>query len=110
MYRAENNTDKNLSNNVATNTNIKNSQFSSDSFKSLIGFNGSLTQQIEQAKSGVLYPPHGLHMLILGETGVVKSTFVESIHKFLINTDKNRSNAPLVTLNCADYSYNFQLI
>jgi transcriptional regulator with AAA-type ATPase domain/transcriptional regulatory protein LevR len=107
---AKNNTDKNLPNCVTGNTNIKNSQFSSDSFKSLIGFNGSLTQQIEQAKSGVLYPPHGLHMLILGETGVGKSTFVESIHKFLINTDKNRSNAPLVTLNCADYSYNFQLI
>lgn len=104
------NTDKNLTNSTTANSNIKNSQFSSDSFKSLIGFNGSLTQQIEQAKSGVLYPPHGLHMLILGETGVGKSTFVESIHKFLISTDKYRSSAPLVTLNCADYSYNFQLI
>jgi transcriptional regulator with AAA-type ATPase domain/transcriptional regulatory protein LevR len=110
MNCANSNTDNPPAKNTASNLSIKNSQFSSDSFKSLIGFNGSLTQQIEQAKSGVLYPPHGLHMLILGETGVGKSTFVESIHKFLINTDKNRSSAPLVTLNCADYSYNFQLI
>ncbi len=40
------------------------------SFQNLIGENGSLEMQIQQAKAAVLYPPHGLHCLILGETGV----------------------------------------
>lgn len=81
----------------------------SNSFKRLIGESGSLKLQIEQAKAAILYPPNGLHMLILGETGIGKSTFVESVYQFLINThDKNK--APLIILNCADYSYNFQLI
>ena len=79
-----------------------------DDFIDLIGCKSSLRSQIDQAKAAVLYPPNGLHMMILGETGVGKSTFVEFIHSFL---QKNReSETPLVIFNCADYSYNPELI
>lgn len=72
-----------------------------DDFIDLIGSKSSLRAQIEQSKAAVLYPPNGLHMMILGETGVGKSTFVEFIHTFL---QKNRSiDTPLVVFNCADY-------
>lgn len=81
----------------------------SNSFRRLVGENGSLKMQIEQAKAAILYPPNGLHMLILGETGIGKSTFVESIYQFLISTN-NKKKAPLIVFNCADYSYNLQLI
>jgi transcriptional regulator with AAA-type ATPase domain len=60
----------------------------SSSFSHLIGEKESLKQQIKQAKAAILYPPNGLHMLILGETGIGKSTFVESIYQFLISTVK----------------------
>jgi len=79
-----------------------------DDFVDLIGSKSSLRSQIDQAKAAVLYPPNGLHMMILGETGVGKSTFVEFIHSFL---QKNRDQeTPLIIFNCADYSYNPELI
>ena len=88
---------------------VQESSSPSSSFSHLIGEKESLKQQIKQAKAAILYPPNGLHMLILGETGIGKSTFVESIYQFLISTN-NKSKAPLIVFNCADYSYNFQLI
>lgn len=45
-------------------------------FNYLIGANTSLKNQIEQAKAALLYPPNGLHTLIIGSTGVGKSLFV----------------------------------
>lgn len=37
-----------------------------DAFAHLIGWDGSLRTQIQQAKAAVIYPPNGLHTLILG--------------------------------------------
>ncbi len=83
-------------------------EFFADDFVDLIGSKSSLRAQIDQAKAAVLYPPNGLHMMILGETGVGKSTFVEFIHTFL---QKSRLiETPLIIFNCADYSYNPELI
>ncbi|NRX13522.1 transcriptional regulator with AAA-type ATPase domain [Clostridium beijerinckii] len=42
-------------------------------FNYLIGANTSLKNQIEQAKAALLYPPNGLHTLIIGSTGVGKA-------------------------------------
>jgi transcriptional regulator with AAA-type ATPase domain len=43
------------------------------SFKDIIGSEGSLKVQISLAKAAVLYPPHGLHTLIVGPSGSGKS-------------------------------------
>lgn len=51
-------------------------------FDSLIGFNTSLKNQIEQAKAALLYPPNGLHTLIIGSTGVGKSLFANMMYKY----------------------------
>lgn len=59
----------------------KNAVKSADSFSCVIGFDGSLTDQIKQAKAAVLYPPMGLHTLLLGETGVGKSMFAELMYR-----------------------------
>ncbi|WP_055665119.1 sigma 54-interacting transcriptional regulator [Desnuesiella massiliensis] len=72
--------------------------------------NESLHSAIKQAKAAVLYPPKGLHMLILGETGVGKSMFAGIIHKYAIEMKKTEENSPFITFNCADYSNNPQLL
>jgi transcriptional regulator with AAA-type ATPase domain/transcriptional regulatory protein LevR len=80
------------------------------SFQNLIGENGSLEMQIQQAKAAVLYPPHGLHCLILGETGVGKSELAESMYKFSIESGRLSTDCPFVVFNCADYAENPQLL
>ena len=41
-------------------------------FERLIGADRSLKRQVEQAKAAILYPPDGLHTLIVGQTGVAR--------------------------------------
>lgn len=72
--------------------------------------NKSLRTQIEQAKAAVLYPPRGMHCLILGETGVGKSVFASWIYEFAVDTGRLSAEAPFVVFNCADYANNPQLL
>ncbi|ADL08199.1 sigma 54-interacting transcriptional regulator [Thermosediminibacter oceani] len=83
---------------------------SSTAFERIIGYDGSLKPQIQQAKAAVLYPPHGLHTMILGPTGVGKSILAEAMYQFAIETGKLPPNAPFVVFNCADYAENPQLL
>lgn len=75
-----------------------------------IGAQDSLKSQIQQAKAAILYPPNGLHMLILGPTGVGKTTMAEMLYRFAVEVEKLPQNAPFVVLNCADYADNPQLL
>lgn len=72
--------------------------------------NKSLITPIEQAKAAVLYPPRGMHCLILGETGVGKSGFAGLIHEFATDIGRLEKEAPFVVFNCADYANNPQLL
>lgn len=72
--------------------------------------NPSLYTAAEQAKAAVLYPPKGMHILIIGETGVGKSMFANLIHKYAVETGKMEEESPFVTFNCADYANNPQLL
>lgn len=82
----------------------------SRAFENVVGAHGSLKKQIKQAKAAILYPPYGLHILISGATGVGKSSLVEAIHRFGIESGKLEKGAPLVVFNCADYVDNPQLL
>ncbi|WP_026886971.1 sigma 54-interacting transcriptional regulator [Clostridium beijerinckii] len=79
-------------------------------FDSLIGFNTSLKNQIEQAKAALLYPPNGLHTLIIGSTGVGKSLFANMMYKYYRNIKQSQEDPPFIIFNCADYSNNPQLL
>ncbi|OCA99673.1 sigma 54-interacting transcriptional regulator [Clostridium beijerinckii] len=79
-------------------------------FDSLIGFNTSLKNQIEQAKAALLYPPNGLHTLIIGSTGVGKSLFANMMYKYYKNIKQSQEDPPFIIFNCADYSNNPQLL
>ena len=76
----------------------------------LIGSSESLLKPIQQAKAAILYPPKGLHTLLLGSTGVGKTMFAELMYKFAIDNEVLMDKAPFVSFNCADYSNNPQLL
>jgi len=79
-------------------------------FKYLIGANGSLKNQVEQAKAAILYPPNGLHTLIVGPTGVGKTLFVNMMYSYGKYEKKLKEDAPFKIFNCADYYNNAQLL
>jgi transcriptional regulatory protein LevR/transcriptional regulator with AAA-type ATPase domain len=79
-------------------------------FKYLIGANGSLKNQVEQAKAAILYPPNGLHTLIVGQTGVGKTLFVNMMYSYGKYEKKLKEDAPFKIFNCADYYNNSQLL
>ena len=72
--------------------------------------NPSLFHQIEQGKAATLYPGDGMHMLLLGETGVGKSLFADLLHKYGIQSGKLAEASPFIQFNCADYAHNPQLL
>ncbi|WP_199883943.1 sigma 54-interacting transcriptional regulator [Anaerosinus massiliensis] len=80
------------------------------SFENLVGARGSLDTQIQQAKATMLYPPHGLHCLIVGETGVGKSELAEAMYHFALEAECLPKQAPFNVFNCADYAENSQLL
>ncbi len=81
-----------------------------DIFSFIVGSDFSLKVPVQQAKAAVLYPPSGLHTLILGETGTGKSMFAELMYKFAVTSDVLEKSAPFIRFNCSDYADNPQLL
>ncbi|KLU62497.1 nitrogen assimilation regulatory protein [Peptococcaceae bacterium CEB3] len=81
-----------------------------DAFGSVIGAELSLKNAVRQAKAAIIYPPKGLHTLLLGETGTGKSMFAEIMFEFAKDEGRIKRNAPFVAFNCADYAHNPQLL
>lgn len=79
-------------------------------FDLLIGSDGNLKKQVEQAKAAILYPPDGLHTLIVGQTGVGKTLFAHMMYEYGRAMKKLGPEAPFITFNCADYYNNAQLL
>ncbi|MBB6697243.1 sigma 54-interacting transcriptional regulator [Clostridium algidicarnis] len=75
-------------------------------FNMLIGNDKSLEKCIQQAKASMLYPPKGLHTLILGPSGVGKTMFAELMYKFGVENNLLKPNSPFVSFNCSDYANN----
>ena len=82
----------------------------SNPFEHLIGAEKSLKRQVEQAKAAILYPPDGLHTLIVGQTGVGKTLFAHMMFAYGKSMHRFAEDAPFVTFNCADYYNNPQLL
>lgn len=89
---------------------LKNLNINRNSLDLLVGAEISLQVPIQQAKAAILYPPRGLHTLILGETGVGKSMFAELMYEFSKESGVISENAPFIRFNCADYGENPQLL
>uniref|UniRef100_UPI00403F8698 sigma 54-interacting transcriptional regulator n=1 Tax=Candidatus Enterococcus willemsii TaxID=1857215 RepID=UPI00403F8698 len=82
----------------------------SDTFTKIIGHDGSMSQIIEQCKAAVNYPPKGLPLIIRGNSGVGKSMLAEKIYNYAKEKQVIKERAPFVTLNCADYANNPELL
>ncbi|KLU63569.1 nitric oxide reductase transcription regulator NorR2 [Peptococcaceae bacterium CEB3] len=83
---------------------------SANPFSRLVGFSGSLKSVIEQAQAAVLYPPYGLHTLILGPTGVGKSELAKAMFEFAQANGRISMQGRFILFNCADYRENPQLL
>lgn len=82
-----------------------------DPFKALVGYDKSLRNQIEQAKAAIMYPPNGLHTLIIGPSGVGKTMFAKVMYEYAsLKKGKDEDKFPFVSFNCADYYNNPQLL
>lgn len=81
-----------------------------DVFAKFIGANGSLKQEIDQCRSAVQYPNKGLPVLLNGGSGVGKSFLAELIYEYAVEEGVIANDAPFVTLNCADYANNPELL
>lgn len=92
--------------NVETVLKINNQTEKENDFEMLIGYNGSLKEKINLAKSAILYPPDGLHTMIYGETGVGKSELANCMHKYAIRKGIKEKESPFIIFNCADYAEN----
>jgi len=86
------------------------SQFNVPIFDKFSELNPSLYTAVEQGKAALLYPPNGMSIMLLGETGVGKSTFAALIHKYAVEMKIKERESPFITFNCADYANNPQLL
>ncbi len=83
---------------------------SKNPFDQIIGHESSLKKVISQAKAAVYYPPSGLHMLLLGQTGTGKTFFAEKTYEYSQYEGLLSEDAPFKSFNCADYYNNPQLL
>lgn len=81
-----------------------------DVFADLIGKEGSMEKIVQQCKASVDYPPDGLPIIIKGNSGVGKSMLAKLIYQYAQNNQVVDGNAPFITLNCADYANNPELL
>jgi len=75
-----------------------------------LGSAGSLREAIQQGQMAVSYPPHGMHTLLVGETGVGKSTFAHTMHAFASRSGVLSEEAPFISFNCAEYANNPEIL
>lgn len=81
-----------------------------DSLLGMIGAKGSLKKPIEQIKTSVFYPNSSLTILLHGPTGVGKSYIAKQIYNFSVRNEILKPNSPFITLNCAQYANNPELL
>lgn len=79
-------------------------------FEYMIGSNGSLKNQMEQAKAAIFYPPKGLNSLVIGPTGSGKTFFANAMYQYSQDKGIIEPKQSMIIFNCADYSQNPQLL
>ncbi len=100
----------NIENEENTNKNISAAVEKASIFDNIIGKDLSLKHPIALAKAAIVYPPRGLHTLIIGETGVGKSYFAKCMFKYALEANIIKDNSRFAVFNCADYANNPQLL
>lgn len=81
-----------------------------DPFNKLIGSHGSLKEQVKMCKSAATYPPDGLPILLIGNTGIGKSFMAQLIYEYAKTNELINKDAPYIIFNCAEYANNPELL
>jgi sigma-54 dependent transcriptional regulator of gfr operon len=81
-----------------------------DPFDKIIGSHGSLREQVKMCKSAATYPPDGLPLLLIGNSGTGKSFMAQVIYEYAKNNKIIAEDAPYVIFNCAEYADNPELL
>lgn len=81
-----------------------------DVFDKYIGSKGSQRNIIKQCKAAVKYPPLGIPILLIGESGTGKSYLASLIYEYSIQEGILKKGSPFKLLNCADYANNPELL
>ena len=81
-----------------------------DDFMHIIGSEGSLKTVIQKAKAAMIYPPFGLHTLLIGPTGSGKTMFAEIMYRYAKSHGVLEQDAEFIVFNCAEYADNPQLL
>lgn len=97
-------------NSIVSNTEVGVDNDKKDPFIKLIGYNGSLKEQVEQCKAAAVYPNKGLPITLTGKSGVGKSYIASLIYEYALYKKVIGDSAPFVTFNCADYANNPELL
>lgn len=97
-------------NSIVSNTEVGVDNDKKDPFIKLIGYNGSLREQVEQCKAAAVYPNKGLPITLTGKSGVGKSYIASLIYEYALYKKVIGDSAPFVTFNCADYANNPELL
>ena len=74
-----------------------------EGFQQLVGYDGSLKNSITTAQAAMLYPRNNLHVLLLGENGSGKSTFVKSMYSYALKDGGLSASSRFVKINCKHY-------
>ena len=73
-------------------------------FDSAIGYDLSLATCVEQLKSAISYPPHGLPVLLVGEPGTGKALLSRLMFAYGVNVDAFPAGAKYVAVDCSRYA------
>lgn len=79
-------------------------------FDEIAGSSEIMKQILNKCKIAVTYPGRGLPIMLLGQSGVGKSTLAEKIYLYAKKKKIIGKEAPFIVLNCADYANNKELL
>lgn len=74
-----------------------------DLYEKIIGADGSLHDQIRDAKSAIMYPPYGLPLLIIGNPGVNKLKIASCLHEYARKAGRKSANSKFILVECSGY-------
>lgn len=79
-------------------------------FEKVIGYDKSLAEPIEQIKTAIFYPDNGLPVMVMGDTGIGKSYFIQVMYEYMVEAQVLSGTSPFKVLNCAQYYNNPELL
>lgn len=81
-----------------------------DAFVNMIGRWGSMQQVIARCQAAMKYPPHGLPILLNGQSGTGKSYLASLLYEYAKEEGLLAPKGKFVILNCSEYANNPELL